>query len=256
MQDRRQALLGAAALALAGVTGWAALRDARALPEFEPIPSAPGFRRLASGGAVSLPPGGFATIGLEGAPGGGAPGPAAGRSELCAALFGPPGIVLGRPDAGAAPLPVAAFSDYRCPNCPDTAPRLEAVPSPALRLVWHEWPLFGAASELAARVALAAAEQGGHHAMHRHLMRRPLRPSSMGIRAAAEAAGLDAERLVRAMESPGIPRRLAETARLAGQLGLRGTPSLVLGDIVVEGLPARAMLRRLVGEAVEPCTGI
>ena len=242
MDSRRHALLGAAALGLAAATGIGAWQDRRALPETRPIPSAPGFRRLASGAPASAAD--LLTLGLdaEGSDSGG-PRPLP-PDALCGALF----------RAVGPGTPVAVFTDYRCPTCPALSSRLRGLGGPALAITWHEWPILGAPSRFAARVALAAGLQGRHAEMHGHLMRRGLRPSAAGARAAADMLGLDADRLVADMDAPAVAARLESTARLAATFGFRGTPALVVGGIALEGLPAATLLRRLARRGGGPCT--
>jgi protein-disulfide isomerase len=167
------------------------------------------------------------------------------REALCAALF--------RADGPG--VPVAVFSDYRCPTCPALASRLRGLGGPALSITWHEWPILGAASVFSAKVALAAGMQGRHDEMHAYLTRRFLRPSEAGAREAAKAIGLDAERLAADMQGPVVVARLAETARLAALFGFRGTPSAVVGGTATEGLVDTATLRRLAEAGGGPCRG-
>ena len=234
MTDRRQAVLGAAALAVAAATGASLLRERAALAPTVAIPSAPGFLRL--DGAAPVSGAAALTAGLDG---GGADLPPLSGAELCAALF-----------HGTGPgVPVAAFTDYYCPSCPALAPLLADPALPPLSVTWHEWPILGPRSEFAARVALAAAAllpgAEGHDRVHSALMRRRPRPSPEGAAAAARALGLDPGAVVAALQSDETDARLRATARAARQLGLTGTPSLVMGRVVVSGLPAARTLRQL-----------
>jgi len=232
--DRRQALLGAAALAVAAATGVSLLRERTALPARVPIPSAPGFLRLE--GAGSLSGGAALSAGLEAR----GDGPASLTApELCATLF----------RAGGPGLPVAAFTDYYCPACPALAPLLADPGLPPLAITWHEWPVLGQRSDFAARVALAVGAQlpgpEAYGEVHDALMRRRPRPSPEGAAAAAEALDLDPAPVLDAVHSPQVDLQLRATARAARQLGLAGTPSVVVGRVVVSGLPAARTLRRL-----------
>ena len=55
------------------------------------------------------------------------------------------------------------------------------------------------------------------------------------VRAAAEKLGLDWQRLRRDMNDPAIAKKLAGTKQLAADLGIQGTPTLVIGQKIVEG---------------------
>ena len=239
--DRRQALLGAAALGLAGATGIGVLRERQSLPQARAILGAPGFYRIPASAPANRSVS-FATLGQDDGslgraePPGASLGPDIGESGLRALLFrsGAPGHV-----------PVAVFNDYRCPTCPTLSLRLQRLDGPPLSITLHEWPVLGPLSVFAARVALAAGLQGAHRAMHAHLYRQRLRPSADWARHAAESLGLDPERLLSDMGSDRVTTRLAETERLARRFGFRGTPSLIVDTLAFEGLPPRRLLRRM-----------
>ena len=151
--------------------------------------------------------------------------------------IGPPG----------ASVTLVEFFDYRCPSCRELAPVLGAMVAddPDLRVVFKEWPVFKGVSITAARTALAAGLQGRYWPLHERLM------AMRGITAARarEAAGelgCDLDRLDADLSAPPVERHLALTARLAGELGFRGTPTLVLGRRVIPGALDRRRLAALV----------
>lgn len=53
---------------------------------------------------------------------------------------------------------IVEFFDYNCPNCMKAQPALEQLLAVdhGIRMVYKDWPIFGAGSIMAARVALAA----------------------------------------------------------------------------------------------------
>ena len=61
-----------------------------------------------------------------------------------------------------ADLIVVIFTDYQCPACRRASPELDAAyaSDSHVRLIHKKWPIFGAASEQAARVALTANRPG------------------------------------------------------------------------------------------------
>lgn len=214
---------------------------------FADIPGLPGFRQL-DGGAVSASlrdP--FAGLRAPGDPLPPEPLPPA---KLCAALFGPapspPGTV-----------PVASFSDYYCPYCRDLTVRLAARQDPALRVVWHELPLLGEASEAAARAALAADLQGAYPAFQARLLRARFQPTDEYVAEVGHSLNLDVPRLLADAQSEDVARRLNTSARAAATLGIGATPALVVGRTLVTGaitddrLDALIELERLAGPP--PC---
>lgn len=188
---------------------------------------------------------------------------AIGPENLCHALFGDMGAgdaadsaVIGASGDGIAEnngaaeniVPIAYFSDYRCPYCRVLSKRLEALAATRddVRIIWHEWPIFGEVSERAARAALAAKRQGAHAAFHHRLMRSSFVPTEGYLRTLAEQSGIDADALLAEMESPRTEHELAETAALAGMFGFRGTPALVIGRTALVGAVDDARLGALI----------
>ena len=249
--SRRDLLVGG--LVVAGL--YAGLRHGPSLARrltgpdfaFEPLDRPAGFRRL-SAGSSSI--GGFDPfVGLDAGPRAAAPEVpvAAVEARLCDALF------PGRDPAGGA-VPVASFSDYRCPYCRTMSVRLAALETDGVATVaWHELPLLGDGSRIAAAAALAARAQGAYGAVHDRLMRSPFEPTEASLRAVADAAGIDADRLLADMDDPAVDRALATSEALARLLGIVGTPVAVVGRTVVHGLVDPDALARLV--AVERAAG-
>lgn len=160
--------------------------------------------------------------------------------KLCLALFG------AEPTAGV--VPIAYFSDYRCPYCRVLSQRLAALEEEQpdeVRIAWHEWPVFGRTSELAARAALAAKRQDAYAAFHRRLMRTSFVPTPAYLRSISEEIGVDADRLLDDMQSVEVDRELAEARALAAIFGFPGTPGLVVGRTTVVGAMGQAELRAL-----------
>ena len=146
------------------------------------------------------------------------------------------------------------FYDTRCPYCRRMLPTMEALlkAEPGVRLVYKDLPVLGPASLLEARALLAAQRQDGYLRLQGALMRNSSAPSSTpeGIRAEAERQGLDGARLLRDMDDPAIRARLEANARLARDLAIDGTPTLVIGDTLIPGAAGLADLRVAVAVAI------
>ncbi|ABV94841.1 putative protein-disulfide isomerase [Dinoroseobacter shibae DFL 12 = DSM 16493] len=242
MATRRQFLTGAAILG----GGYAALRYGvpaltdlfRGLPALEPLAAPEGFRTMPLGPVTrGLDP----MIGLE-------PAtvtelaPNVLRGRLCDALFGmdavPEGVV-----------PIASFSDYACPFCRVLTPRLQALEETSggtIRIKWHELPLLGPASADGARAALAAGLQGRYADAHARLIRAGFQPSEAYLRVLATDLDLDADRLLRDMDSPQVTAALTDSRALAQLFGLVGTPALLVGRTLVQGEVSARTLDRLI----------
>ena len=206
---------------------------------FAPLADPPGFRRLAAG---DLSRGIDPFVGLgddQAAPVGAARGL---RDGLCRALFG----VTGVPDGV---VPIASFSDYRCPYCRILTQKLAVLEKEsrgAVDVTWHEWPLLGATSEMAAKAALAAARQDAYAAFHEKLMGGAFVPTPAYLADLAGRSGIDPDRLIADMNSPGVAAEIEQSRALAALFRFPGTPALVVGRTVVAGAIGDAEIARLV----------
>jgi protein-disulfide isomerase len=148
----------------------------------------------------------------------------------------------GSPRSGAqasADVTVVVFTDYQCPICKATDPALARAQAadPFLRVIYKDWPIRGALSDLAARTALAADRQGRYAAVHDALMaaRGPL--DAARITVIATEAGADPERLAADLKTHAreIDAQLGRHSQQAFGLGLAGTPGYLVGPYLYEG---------------------
>jgi protein-disulfide isomerase len=133
---------------------------------------------------------------------------------------------------------IVEFYDPRCPYCRQLAPMLASFVAKDrnIRLVYKDLPILGPASELGSRALLAAARQGRYDALRAALMRSSSEDlTEDSIRKAAEKLGLDWQTLHHDMESAAVAKQLAANKQLAQDLGIQGTPTLVIGRKIVEG---------------------
>jgi protein-disulfide isomerase len=148
---------------------------------------------------------------------------------------------------------ITEFFDYRCPYCRIMQPTLEALVAKdrRIRLVFKEWPIFGGASVVAARIALAAQWQGKYSAVHKAFFVLPRSTDEAAIRNAAAEAGVDVVRLDHDLATRGREIDVALTAvdSEARAIGFQGTPGLVIGNIVAPGAMPEAELGKLVERA-------
>ena len=146
---------------------------------------------------------------------------------------------------------VVEFYDTRCPYCRRMAPAMAALlrAEPGVRVVYKDLPVLGPASQLDARALLAAERQGGYTKLQDALMRNPTPSTPESIHAEAQREGLDGDRLLRDMDDPAIRARLEVNAKLARDLGVEGTPALVIGDALIPGAAELGDLRAAVAAA-------
>ena len=156
-----------------------------------------------------------------------------------------PGAVLGNP-AGSVTL--VEFSDYACTYCRQSVADIAALVAadPDLKVVIREYPILRPESVDAARMALAAAQQGRYARFHDAMFRLGP-PTAQSIEAAATEAGVDLARARAAIATGAFDSQLQANGQLALQLGISGTPGWVIGDQALNG----AVGRETIGEAIE-----
>ena len=169
-----------------------------------------------------------------------------------AALTGDPQTPVGGNPQG--DVTIVAFFDYNCAVCMRVQPVIETLTrtDPGIRLVYKDWPIFGAGSIAAARIALATRWQDRYQAVHDALLDAPVRKVEADqIRAIAVKAGADAARLDADLRThrPEIDAVLARTEKQADKLGARGTPLFLIGPYLVDGGLDLDGFRKVVAQA-------
>lgn len=156
------------------------------------------------------------------------------------------GAVLGNPNGSKT---LVKFTDYACGYCRSSVPDIDRLiaDDPDLRVVVREWPIFDG-SEAAARMGLAAAEQGKFEEFY-HAMFANGQPTAASIAEAAQAAGIDMAAAREFGSSDEVSAELARNAAYARQLGFTGTPSWVFEDQVIEGAVGYDRLAQIVGNS-------
>lgn len=155
-----------------------------------------------------------------------------------------PGAVLGNPQGS---ITLVEFTDYACGYCRQSLSDVHALieDNPDLRVVIREYPVLAPQSVDAARMALAAAQQGKFAAFHDAMFTLG-NPSEETIQAAAEQAGLDLAQANSAIELGLFDTQLQSNVDLAQRLGVSGTPSWVVGDMALSGAVGRAAIEEAI----------
>jgi protein-disulfide isomerase len=129
---------------------------------------------------------------------------------------------------------IVEYLDYQCPACRTTREPLRQLiaKDKKVRVIFRDWPIFGPASEKAARLAVASKYQGKYPDFHDSLLRTPRPLNDEKIKAAALGAGVDWERLNNDLKlhEKDIEDLLARNNEQADMLGLDGTPGFIIGD--------------------------
>lgn len=148
---------------------------------------------------------------------------------------------------------VVFFTDYQCPYCRKMHPVLDALmrEDPKVRVVYRDWPIFGADSVNAAKAAMASQYQKKHTAFNAALMQTSGRITPQAIRSAANRAGVDWNRLQADLKTNAatIDQTLARTSRFAAMARLTGTPAVLVGPYLIPGAVDVATLKEAVALA-------
>jgi protein-disulfide isomerase len=160
-----------------------------------------------------------------------------GRDQL-AQVRGPvhqafPGAILGNPRGS---VTLVEFTDFACGYCRKSVEDIAALvqANPDLKVVMREMPIISPHSAAAAKMALAAAEQGKYAQFHDAMFAAgQLDPAT--IDAAAQTAGLDLARARKVAASAPVAEELERNVALAQKLGFGGTPSWVAGNELIPG---------------------
>jgi protein-disulfide isomerase len=148
----------------------------------------------------------------------------------------------GTPPAGAtnADVTLVEYFDYNCPFCKKLAPGLQGLLKTDARvaLVYKDWPILSDVSRYAARLALAAGWQGKYLLAHDTLMAAERLASNGQVDSLLLEAGLDMERLKADAKAHGaeIDALLRRNDTEARALGIRGTPGLLVGRHIINGV--------------------
>lgn len=162
--------------------------------------------------------------------------------NVCRALYGELNLTPRQ-------VPVASFSDYYCPFCRVQTKRLaDLVVSNGneFSIAWHELPLLGEDSNLAARAALAAKRQGAYVAFHERLMKTPFVASPEYLIRLSEDLEINEEQLLIDIDSKEVSQELEDSAALSRVLAFVGTPALVIGRTVVQGQVSDGAIKSII----------
>ncbi|MFD9291021.1 DsbA family protein [Streptomyces sp. NPDC060030] len=201
-----------------------------------------------------------------------APDGSAARTPAAAATEPDPGVHrelagLARRDAGDeqargrtdAPVVLIEYADFQCGYCGkfarDTEPELikRYVDDGTLRIEWRNFPIFGDASEAAARASWAAGRQGRFWAFHRVAYAEDAKAKGFGkdrLRALARQAGVkDLARFSRDAGSAAATEAVGADRQEAYRIGATSTPSFLINGRPLAGAQPTAVFTQAVEAA-------
>ena len=148
---------------------------------------------------------------------------------------------------------IVEFSDFQCPFCSRFVALHDALLSEGLRVrvLYRHFPIPNHPHARNAAIASeCAAAQDQFEAMHRTMFGLADSLGTLSWSSLASRAGVpDSAAFVRCLESPESAAAISRDSVAAYKLGLRGTPTLLIGSTRVEGLPLLDSLRVYVKRA-------
>lgn len=157
--------------------------------------------------------------------------------------------VGGNPDGD---LTMVEFIDYRCGVCRRFNDEVhEAVAKDGnIRLILKEFPILGQDSDMSARFAVAVKQIAGDEAYmkaHDELITLRSAATIEALRKIATDIGVDAEEVVNTMNTESVSAVLRENRQLAERMAIQGTPTFVIGDELLRGVPAAGLTSTVEG---------
>lgn len=129
-------------------------------------------------------------------------------------------------------ITVVEFFDYQCPHCIAMTEIIDNLvkSNPNIRVIFKEFPIRGQMSEISAKAALAANQQGKYFEFHKGLMNSKVEPLTENeIYKIAASAGLNVDQLKKDMDSATVTNQIKANYKLAQDLNLMGTPAFFVG---------------------------
>lgn len=147
---------------------------------------------------------------------------------------------------------IVEYLDYQCPYCRsahDTLRQLMAKDK-KVRIIFRDIPVFGPASEKAARVAIAAKYQNKYLAVHEALLKTPRPLDDRKIEAAVKKAGADWAVLQADLKrrSGDIDDLIERNMIQSEMLGFTGTPGFIIGTTLGFGAIKLPAIEKVIAE--------
>jgi protein-disulfide isomerase len=170
-----------------------------------------------------------------------------GKKRAAELFDAPDALVVGNPKGD---VTIVEFFDYRCGYCRKVVKDVASLikQDGNIRLVMKEFPILSVESEMAARAAVASAEQGKYWEFHLALMEAE-ELSEPSIMFAAKSVGLDVVRLKADMNSAKVKKAIDATHALARDLGIDSTPTFFVGNEPFAGAKPLSELKEAVQAA-------
>jgi protein-disulfide isomerase len=153
-------------------------------------------------------------------------------------------------DPKIADVTLVEFFDYHCGYCKRMLPTIAQLnkEDPKVRIIFRELPILSEDSTVAARAATAVyhLKPEKYFAFHSALMEFKGEFNDKSLEDVVKKQGLDWNAVKTEMASPKVQASLDSTRKLADDLGVRGTPAVVIGNQLIPGAVPYEELKKIV----------
>lgn len=142
--------------------------------------------------------------------------------------------VLGNPNGK---FVIIEFFDYQCGWCKKTNKEISAAlkDAPNIRWILMDTPIFGEASQLIARYAMAAGKQGKFKEYHEAIGNAKGKLDKDGLIKLGKDLKLNTKKLSADAESAEVKAKLEKNQKYARQLNINGVPMLIVDGKINPG---------------------
>jgi protein-disulfide isomerase len=141
------------------------------------------------------------------------------------------------PSKGTGPIKIAYFFDFNCGHCARQSDTIKAVLAKTnkVQVFYKNLPVLGPSSELTARAALAAHQQGKYFDFYTEAFKtRDKNPES--LKAIAKKIKLDLAKWQKDMTSEAVTKEISHVQELANKMKISGTPVLAIApETIIPG---------------------
>ncbi len=144
-------------------------------------------------------------------------------------LFSEQNPTVGNKDGN---IVVVEFFDYQCGHCKKMRNVIEKLihADKNVKVIFKEFPIFGANSMYATRAALASQAQGKYLVFHDALLGQQTPLTKDKVLAAAKSVGLNVQKLEKAMKDKKWDAEIKANFELASKLGINYTPAVIIAN--------------------------
>lgn len=132
---------------------------------------------------------------------------------------------------------IVEFFDYNCGYCKSMFNDMISVVKAdgKIKVVTKEFPILGPSSVTASKAALASRNQRKYSEFHQALISYKGALSEAAINTVAKSVGMNIEKLQEDMKDSELDKIIDQNRKLAQDLGITGTPALLIGDTFIGG---------------------